>query len=302
MEREPFKVDRTSVVGRVVLDEKSVHLVDSQADPNAELVNRSRSGNIRTLLGVPLQREGIPIGVLLLQRSIVEPFTDKEIALAETFADQAVIAIENVRLFEAEQQRTRELTESLEQQTATSEVLRVISSSPSELEPVFQAMLVNAMRICEANFDHLLLYDGECYRAAYLHNLPPAYRSFWEQGPVRVSKKLGLGRLAQTKEVVQITDMKADGTYGEGDPLRVATVDLGGARTLLLVPMLKENENRRFPPGGSAVHGKTSRPSEKFCCPGRHRHREHAPAQRIASAYDRSHRIVRAANRYIEGA
>jgi GAF domain-containing protein len=139
-------------------------------------------------------------------------------------------------------QRTTDLTESLEQQTATSEVLRVISSSPSELESVFQSMLVNAMRICEAEFGHLLLYDGECFRAAYLHNLPPPYRKFWEQGPVRVSTKLALGRLPQTKEVVQITDMKADSAYGEGDPLRVATVDLGGAQTLLCVPMLKENQ------------------------------------------------------------
>ena len=96
-------------------------------------------------------------------------------------------------------------------------------------------MLVNAMRICEAEFGHLLLYDGECFRAAYLHNLPPAYRKFWEQGPVRVSTKLALGRLPQTKEVVQITNMKADRAYGEGDPLRVATVDLGGAQTLLCV-------------------------------------------------------------------
>src|SRR5215471_4335611 len=144
MEREPFNVDRSSVTGRVVLDAKSVHIIDSQADPNPELVNRSRSGNVRTLLGVPLQREGMPIGVLLLQRANVQPFTDKEISLAETFADQAVIAIENVRLFEAEQQRTRELSESLEQQTATSEVLGVISSSPGELEAVFGAMLENA--------------------------------------------------------------------------------------------------------------------------------------------------------------
>jgi len=106
MEREAVNVDRGSIVGRVVLDAKSVHLADSQADPNPELVNRSKSGNTRTLLGVPLQRGGTPIGVLLLQRTFVQPFTDKEIALAETFADQAVIAIENVRLFEAEQQRT----------------------------------------------------------------------------------------------------------------------------------------------------------------------------------------------------
>src|SRR5215469_7899005 len=157
MEREVVKPDRSSMVGRAVLEGKSIHVIDAQADSNPELVRRSRSGNVRTLLGVPLQREGVPIGVLLLQRTTVESFTDNEIALAETFADQAVIAIENVRLFEAEQQRTRELGESLEQQTATSEVLRVISSSPGELEPVFQTMLQNAVRICEAVFGTMLL-------------------------------------------------------------------------------------------------------------------------------------------------
>jgi GAF domain-containing protein len=151
MEREPFKVDRSSVTGRVVLDAKSVYIIDSQADPNPELVNRSRSGNIRTLLGVPLQREGLSIGVLLLQRTIVQPFTDKEIGLAETFADQAVIAIENTRLL-------NELRQSLEQQTATADVLRIISSSPGELEPVFQALLENAVRICGAKFGTLYLY------------------------------------------------------------------------------------------------------------------------------------------------
>src|SRR5262249_1237464 len=172
----------------------------------------------------------------------VQPFTRKQIELLTTFANQAVIAIENARLLNELRQRTTDLTESLEQQTATSEVLAAISSSPSELEPVFRSMLVNAMRICVAEFGHLLLYDGECFRAAYLHNLPPAYRKFWEQGPVRVSTKLALGRLPQTKEVIQITDMKADRAYAEGDPLRVATVDLGGAQTLLCVPMLKENQ------------------------------------------------------------
>jgi PAS domain S-box-containing protein len=146
------------------------------------------------------------------------------------------------RLLSELRQRTADLAESLEQQTATSEVLRSISRSQGELEPVFRSMLVNAMSICESEFGHLLLFDGESYRAAYLHNLPPAYRKFWEQGPVRVSTKLALGRLPQTKEVIQITDMKADRAYAEGDPLRVATVDLGGAQTLLCVPMLKENE------------------------------------------------------------
>ena len=191
---------------------------------------------------LPMLREDTIIGVIVIRRVRVQPFNDKQIALLQTFADQAVIAIENTRLLNELRQRTTDLSESLEQQTATSEVLRVISSSPSELDPVFQSMLVNAMRICEAEFGHLLLYDGECFRAAYLHNLPPAYRRFWEQGPVRVSTKLALGRLPQTKEAIQITDMKAHRAYGEGDPLRVATVDLGGAQTLLCVPLLKENQ------------------------------------------------------------
>ena len=173
MERTPLKADDSSIVGRVVLKRKSVHLVDSQADLHRELANRSQSGNTHTLLGVPLQREGTTIGVLLLQRSIVQAFTDNEIALAETFADQAVIAIENVRLFEAEQQRTRELSESLEQQTATAEVLRVISSSPGDLEPVFQTMLENATRICEAKFGTMYFRERDAFRAVAMHGAPP---------------------------------------------------------------------------------------------------------------------------------
>ena len=137
----------------------------------------------------------------------------------------------------------RELREALEQQTATSNVLQVISSSPSDLQPVFEAMLTSAMRICEAKFGHLLLYDGESYHAAYLHNLPPAYREMWEHGPMRVSSKLAIGRLPHTKQVIHITDLKADPAYyTEHDPLRVATVELGGARTFLAVPMLKEGQ------------------------------------------------------------
>ena len=236
MERETFKVDRSSVVGRVVLDAKSVHLIDSQADPNPELVNRSRSGNIRTLLGVPLQREGTPIGVLLLQRTIVQPFTDEEIGLAETFADQAVIAIENVRLFEAEQQRTRELSELLEQQTATSEVLRVISASPGELEPVFQAMLENATRLCEAQFGVLNLYENGALRMGAMHNVPSAFAEFLQSRPAGYQPMPNslLARVMRTRQVCSSADTAAENVGARARAL-------GGARSTVCVPMLKDD-------------------------------------------------------------
>ena len=148
----PTGTDRGTVFGRVLLEHKIVHVLDVLADGEytypVRAADNSKVDASRTLLGVPLLREASPMGVMTLGRKSVRPFTDKQIELAQTFADQAVIAIENVRLFEAEQQRTRELTELLEQQTATSEVLQVISSSPGDLEPVFATMLEKAVRIC----------------------------------------------------------------------------------------------------------------------------------------------------------
>src|SRR6202521_1188953 len=158
---------RGGVGGRVLLEGKSVQIPDVIADPEYTFGEAARLGNFRAILGVPLLREGIPIGLFLLHRAAVRPFPEKQIKLVETFADQAVIAIENVRLFEAEQQRTRDLrqrttdlTESLEQQTATSEVLQVISSSPGDLEPVFATMLEKADRICDATFGNIYRWDG----------------------------------------------------------------------------------------------------------------------------------------------
>src|SRR6516225_8148842 len=159
--REGNLANRDTVSGRAVCDRRTVHVRDLSAEDSEYPVgskHAKRDGH-RTTLATPLLREGVAIGAILIRRMEVRPFSNKQIALLETFAHQAAIAIENVRLFEAEQQRTRKLTESLEQQTATSEVLRVISASPGELEPVFQSMLENAVRICDAKFGLMQLYE-----------------------------------------------------------------------------------------------------------------------------------------------
>ncbi|MGC1973809.1 MAG: GAF domain-containing protein, partial [Pseudolabrys sp.] len=198
-------------------------------------------GDYRTVLAVPLLREGNPIGVIVLIRRTVCPFTDKQIELVTTFADQAVIAIENVRLFDEVQARTRELSEALEQQTATSEVLRVISSSPGELMPVFQSILANATRLCEAQIGNLHLCEGDALRIVAMYDSPPEWTEYRRQNPVlRPGPHTGLGRVMRTKQTVHIEDIMADQT-GRNDPLRIAFAKLVGARTFLAVPMLKDD-------------------------------------------------------------
>ena len=203
------------------------------------LTVRSGFDNVRTVLGVPLLREGSPTGVLVLTRSTIEPFSRKQIDLIETFADQAVIAIENVRLFDAERQRTRELSEALDQQTATSKVLQVISNFVGDLQPIFDAMLTNATRLCGAEFGILNLDDGDVLRIAALYNVPHALGAI-QNVPFQVHPKSGQAEIRRTKQVVHIDDIRAMPPYLEGDPRLVALADLGGARTTLAVPMLKE--------------------------------------------------------------
>src|SRR5262249_37658261 len=155
-----------------------------------------------------------PLGAISVGKAEPVPFSEQQIHLLSTFADQAVIAIENVRLFEAEQQRTRELTESLEQQTATSEVLSVISSSPGELEPVFEAILANAVRLCGAKFGNLYTREGDAFRTVALRGATPEYAEARRRAPlIRPAANTGLRRVLETKQVVQIDDVQAVAGY-----------------------------------------------------------------------------------------
>jgi GAF domain-containing protein len=243
-ESHPITPGRGTAVGRTALEGKTVHIPDILADPEYTFLETQKLGRGRATLAVPLLREGNPIGALTLQRSKPLPFSDKQIELVQTFAAQAVIAIENTRLFNELRQRTTDLTESLEQQTATSEVLGVISSSRGELEPVFDAMLENAVRLCDAKFGVLFLYDGKEYRTAALHSGSPAYAEIRRRAVVvqHTHPDVPLTRLIRTKEIIHIADVRTERCYIEGDPTFSELVDVAGARTLLVVPMLKENE------------------------------------------------------------
>jgi GAF domain-containing protein/CheY-like chemotaxis protein len=234
---------RGSVVGRAVLSGTTVHIPDVLADSEYALSEFQRLTGFRTALGIPLLRGDRAIGVMFLARQTVRPFTEKEIELAKALAGQAVIATENVRLFDEVQARSRDLAESLERQTATAEVLQAISSSPGELGPVFQAILEKATRICEASFANLWLYEGEAFQTAATHGAPQAWLEWRRREPrVHPGPLTTLGRAMRTKQPVHVADYKAEQGYIDGDPLMVATVDLSGARSLVTVPMFKEDE------------------------------------------------------------
>jgi signal transduction histidine kinase/FixJ family two-component response regulator len=233
---------RETLVGRTTLEGRIVHFPDVLTDAEYKYHEAQRRGGFRSMLGVPMLRDGKPIGVLSLTRATVKPFTDKQIELVTTFADQAVIAIHNVRLFDDVQARTRELSEALEQQTTASEVLRVISSSPGELEPVFQAILANATRLCEAKFGTLNLRDGELLRNVALYNVPEAYLETKLHAVIRPHPTSGLGHAMRSKQPIQIEDLRTTPAYREGDPPVTALADLGGARTVIVVPMVRQDQ------------------------------------------------------------
>ena len=245
--RSPYRPYPHSPIGRMVADRTVAHINDvtaeevylGQHDPMA--VSAVALGGIRTLLGVPLLKKGEMIGAFFLSRQEVRPFTEKQIELVQNFAAQAVIAIENARLLNELRQRTDDLTEALEQRTATSDLLQVISGSPGNLEPVFQAMLENAVGICGANFGNMFLYEDDAFRTVAMFNAPEAYANARMGAPLHPPSDSGLGRLVATKEVVQIADLSTVERYViNRDPFVVAAVELAGIRTLLAVPMLKE--------------------------------------------------------------
>src|SRR5215471_8197005 len=243
--REPtFRYSPSHPLARVAATKQMLQIADLQADASyAESDSSSYRAMVglagaRTMLLVPMLRENEFVGQIAIFRQEVLPFSEKQIELVQNFAAQAVIAFENARLL-------NELRESLDQQTATSEVLRVISSSPGELKPDFNAMLENAIRLCESEAGNLYLYDGEAFHAAALHSASQAYTEMRRRRPVvlrELHPDTPLGRMARTRAVVHTADVRTAKGYIERDPRFSEFVDLSGARTHLAVPMVKENE------------------------------------------------------------
>ena len=233
-------------LGRVAATKEVLHIADLRTDyreRDASYVAMVSLGGARTLLIVPMLRENDLVGTITIFRQEVQPFTNKQIELVQNFATQAVIAIENARLLNELRQRTNDLTEALEQQTATLEVLSVISSSPTALEPVFRAMLENATRLCGANFGVLVLREGDAFRVGATHNVPPAFAELRQREPVfRPGPLNPVARVAATKELLHISNLAEDAAYKEHDPSAVIFVEFAGTRSLLVLPMLKENE------------------------------------------------------------
>jgi len=254
----PLRPGGNDPIGRMITTKAVVHLSDAMVeqaytdehDPGRQLAAAVELGGARTILAIPMLRENELIGSFTVFRREVRPFTDKQIALVQNFAAQAVIAIENTRLLNELRkrttdltERTADLTEALEHQTATSEVLQVISSSAGGLEPVFASMLENAARICDAKFGNIYRWDGNALHVLASHNTPPAFAEFRKHSPFRPNPESAFGRMVTTKTVTHIADAAASPAYIERrHPDVVAAVELGGSRTVLFVPMLKENE------------------------------------------------------------
>ena len=239
--RGPFQAVPGSPLDHVTRTKQVSHVADAAAE--AVLIPPARLAGARTVLIVPMLKDNVLIGAITVYRQEIRPFTDKQIALVQNFAAQAVIAIENTRLLNELRQRTTDLTESLEQQTATSEVLGVISSSPGDLQPIFATILENATRICAAKFGTLFLSEGNAFRVVAMHNAPTALAELRRRQPVLEARPgMAYVRSTMSKRAIQIADITEDQAYFERDPIRLQAAELGGYRAVLSVPMLKDNE------------------------------------------------------------
>ena len=232
-QRGPFLPTSGSLLDRVLRTREVAHTTDDAAEPSPGLPTKLAAA--RSIVVVPMLKDNELIGAITIYRTEVRPFTDKQIELVQNFAAQAVIAIENTRLL-------NELRESLQQQTATADVLSVISGSPGELGPVFESLLANAVRLCVAKFGTLYVREGDSFRAVAIHNAPPAYAEARKRGVIRPPPDTSLGRMARTRQVAQVADVRATQSYVTGDPFTVSAVDLGGYRSVMSVPMLKGEE------------------------------------------------------------
>jgi class 3 adenylate cyclase/GAF domain-containing protein len=237
-----------TAVGRVARTRKVAHIADvgmKDGHAGSPAWLGTELADARTVVAVPMLKNKELIGAIVIYRQEVRPFSNRQIELVQNFANQSVIAIENTRLLNELRQRTDDLSEALEQQTATSEVLQVISSSPGELEPVFRAMLESATRICEGKFGVLYLSDQDGFRTMALHGAPPELAEARQREPVyRPAPKTALGRAAAVKQTVQIADVQTEPGYFDV-PLGLSgpqMARLAGARTIIAVPMLKNNE------------------------------------------------------------
>ena len=243
-------IHRAFPSGRAVLDRETVQVLDLAADLGSlpEELGENRAAalklGIRTVLAVPLVREGASIGVIVIRRRVVRAFTENQIALVKTFADQAVIAIENVRLFTELQQKNRALTEahaqvteSLEQQTATADVLKLISRSTFDIQPVLETLIESAVRLCGAEHGHVYRFDGELLQRAAGYGSSPEHVELRRRHPIRLWRGSLTGRAALERRVVHVPDVLADPEFGELEAQRLL-----GLRTGLCVPLLKEDE------------------------------------------------------------
>jgi GAF domain-containing protein len=229
--QHPVEPSRGSLIGRTFLERRTIHIEDVLADPEYEWWESQKAGKYRTMLGVPLLREGVPLGIIGMWREEVRPFTDKQIELVTTFADQAVIAIENVRLLNELQERNAQLTESLEQQTATSEILRVIASSPTDIQPVLDTVAANAARLCDANDAVVFRIEGDVLQPVAIYGPVPAV-------PNPISRGSTSGRAVIDRRTIHIRDLTAESE--EEFPVSKGYHQRMGDRTTLATPLLRE--------------------------------------------------------------